>query len=107
MRDHKIAILQEGIHGICVILRVNSMSSRVYTLFWDFYMCKSACVIRIINIMLSALAGLVQWVGHHPAIQRVTGMIPGQGTCLGCGPCSQLGTCERQPINVSFPSKNK
>ena len=24
------------------------------------------------------------------------------GTCLGCRPASQLGACERQPINVSL-----
>ena len=46
---------------------------------------------------------VVQWVGHHPANCKVPGSIPGQGTCLGCRPGSQLGTCERQPIDVSLP----
>ena len=48
--------------------------------------------------------------------QRVASLIPGQGTCLGCGPGPQWGPCERQPhIDVSLPfflpsfplSKNK
>ena len=32
-----------------------------------------------------ALAGVVQWIEHHPENQRVTGLIPSQGTCLGSG----------------------
>ena len=46
--------------------------------------------------------------------QRVTGLIPSQDTCLGCGPGPQLEARERQPhIDVSlsvflppFPSLN-
>ena len=34
--------------------------------------------------------------------QKVSGLIPGQSTCLGCGPGSQLGACERQAIDVSL-----
>ena len=30
------------------------------------------------------------------------GSIPGQGTCLGCGPGSRLGADERLPIDVSL-----
>ena len=33
-----------------------------------------------------ALASMAQLVGHHPTGQKVIGSIPGQGTCLGCGP---------------------
>ena len=34
---------------------------------------------------------------------RVTGSIPSQGTCLGCGPGPLQGVCQRQPyIDVSF-----
>ena len=47
------------------------------------------------------LAGVAQWVGHHPADQRVTGSIPSQGTCLGCGPGPRWGAHGRQPIDVS------
>ena len=31
-----------------------------------------------------ALAGVAQLVGHCPAKQKVAGLIPSQGTCLGC-----------------------
>ena len=48
------------------------------------------------------LAGVAQWVEHQPANQKVTGLIPSQGTCLGCRPGPCLGPCERQLI-VSFP----
>ena len=33
-----------------------------------------------------ALADVAQWIEHWPVNQRVTGLIPSQGTCLGCGP---------------------
>ena len=32
------------------------------------------------------LAGVAQWTERQPANQRVTGLIPSQGTCLGCRP---------------------
>ena len=36
-----------------------------------------------------ALAGVAQWIEHGLANQKVTGSIPGQGTCLSCGPGPQ------------------
>ena len=49
-----------------------------------------------------ALAGVVQWIEHQPSKQRITGSIPSQGTCLGCGPSTQEEACERQlHIDVS------
>ena len=39
-----------------------------------------------------ALAGVVQWVEHQPANQRVTGSTPSQAICLRCRPGPQLGT---------------
>ena len=30
--------------------------------------------------------GVAQWIEYQPANQRVAGLIPSQGTCLGCGP---------------------
>ena len=33
-----------------------------------------------------ALAGVAQWTECRPVSQRVTGLIPNQGTCLGCRP---------------------
>ena len=51
-----------------------------------------------------ALTSVAQLVGHHPEKQGVMGLIPSQGTCLGCGPGPQLGVYERQPhIDVSLP----
>ena len=37
---------------------------------------------EIYNIALDSMAQLVR---HHPANLKVAGLIPGQGTCLGCG----------------------
>ena len=36
-----------------------------------------------------ALAGVAQWIEFRPADQRVAGLIPSQGTCLGCRPGPQ------------------
>ena len=50
------------------------------------------------------LFGVAQWIECWPENQRVTGSIPNQGTCLGCGPGPQMGMHERQPhIDVSLP----
>ena len=52
----------------------------------------------------AALGGMAQWSEYQPENQRVTGSIPSQGTCLGCGPDPQKGARERQPpIDVSLP----
>ena len=48
-----------------------------------------------------ALAGVAQWIECRPADRGVAGLIPSQGTCLGCGPGPQLGR-ERQPIAISL-----
>ena len=37
----------------------------------------------------TALAGVAQWMECWPVNQRVSGSIPSQGTCLGCGPGPQ------------------
>ena len=51
-----------------------------------------------------ALTGVAQWIEHGPVNQRVAGLIPSQGTCLGCGPGPQEEACERQPhIDVPVP----
>ena len=39
-----------------------------------------------IKTVLSALAGVSQWIECQPANQRVASSIPSHGTCLGCGP---------------------
>ena len=48
------------------------------------------------------------WYGSvvecQPVNQRVVGLIPSQGTCLGCRPGPQGEVCERHPhIDVSLP----
>ena len=53
---------------------------------------------------IAALAGVAQWI-EQIADQRVTGSISHQGTCVGCRPGPQLGTCERQPINAYLTHK--
>ena len=58
----------------------------------------------ILKFSSLALAGVAQWIEHGPVNQRVTGLIPSQGTCLGYGPSPWWGMQERQPhIDVSFP----
>ena len=57
-----------------------------------------------LKVRRHALAGVAQWTECQLANQRVTGSIPSQGTCLGCGPGPQWGVRERQPhIDVSRP----
>ena len=52
----------------------------------------------------TALAGVAQWTECWPVNQRVTDLIPSQGTCLGCGPGPQYEVHEGQPhTDVSLP----
>ena len=54
------------------------------------------------------MAGVAQGIECWSANQRVDSLIPGQGTCLGCGPGPQWGTRERQPhTDVSLPLLEK
>ena len=41
------------------------------------------------RIMLFALAGVAQWIEHRFENQGVSGLIPSQGTGLGCEPGPQ------------------
>ena len=70
-------------------------------------MCVNECVresVCVCAFKLTALAAVAQWTERWPVNQRVAGLIPSQGTCLGCGLGLQLGVCERQPhTNVSLP----
>ena len=53
-----------------------------------------------------ALASVAQWIECYPANQRVTSLIPNQGTCLGCRPGPQWGVYEKQPhidVSLSLP----
>ena len=65
--------------------------------------CQSNLVSTFIEEKVT-LAGITQWMERGPANQRVPGLTPSQGTCLGCGPDPQLGMCERQThIDISLP----
>ena len=66
--------------------------------------------------LVGSLAGVAQWIECQLVNQGLTGSIPSQGTCLGCGgPGPQCGARKRQPhTDVSLPfshpsplSKNK
>ena len=62
------------------------------------------CTYSFFAKLSSALAGVAHWIECWPANQRVPSSIHSQGTCLGCGPGTQLGVHERQPqIDVSLP----
>ena len=53
------------------------------------------------------LAGVAQCTEQRPGNWETAGLIPSQGTCLGCRQGPQLGACDRQPLrsyfNVSLP----
>ena len=38
---------------------------------------------------IPALAGVAHWTEHRPVNNRVSGLIPSQGTCLSCRPGPQ------------------
>ena len=42
-----------------------------------------------LEMPIAKAQGVAQWIECWPVHQRVTGSIPSQGTCLGCGPGSQ------------------
>ena len=51
-----------------------------------------------------ALAGVAQWIECWSENQRVTSLIPNQGTCLVCEPGPWWGMSERQPhTDVPLP----
>ena len=45
--------------------------------------------------LFAALAGIAQWIEHRPSNQRVTSLIPRQGSCLDCGPGPSRGHVRR------------
>ena len=76
--------------------------------------CERTLTLRVVKW---ALTDVAQLVGCHPVKWKVTGLIPGQGTCLGCrfGPPSgrvQEATNQSTFLSLSFSlpsprSKNK
>ena len=55
---------------------------------------------KFIKNYVLALAGVAQWIEHQPVDQRVSSLIPSQGTCLGCRPCPPWGAYKSQPYIV-------
>ena len=73
--------------------------------YMDFQAQRSWCSLACTVVKAStALISVTQYVEHWPLKWRVTGSIPGQGTCLGCRPgfWARWGACERQPIDISL-----
>ena len=56
----------------------------------------------LLRKMEGALAGVAQWVECQPVNREVTGLIPSQGTCLGCGSGPQVVASKRQLTHVSL-----
>ena len=57
----------------------------------------SSCRFGYLKKIERAVAGVAQWIEFQPVNQKVASSIPSQGSCLGCGPGSRVGACERQP----------
>ena len=50
------------------------------------------------------LVGMAQWIELPACEPKDRGLIPGQGTCLGCRPGPQQGPYEKQShVDVSLP----
>ena len=58
-------------------------------------------IIMQIKEITSSLARWLSWLEHRPVHQKVTGSIPGQGTCLGCRFTPQSEHIRGQPISLS------
>ena len=56
------------------------------------------------KVLKLALAGVAQWTECRPANQRVAGLIPSQGTCLGFKPGPQWGGHVRGSHTLMFLS---
>ena len=68
-----------------------------------FLMVKILTSLLLLQTSL-APAGVAQWIEHGPTNQRVTGLIPSEGTYLGCRLSPQFRAHKRQPhIDISLP----
>ena len=61
------------------------------------------------KMALLALAGVAQWIECWPVNQRVTSLIPSQGTCLGSGPepVSYTHLRAHETLSTIFKNTNK
>ena len=82
-------------------LRQNAFGSKVP---WKMNRSQVSVFLFYVKFMWITLAGVAQWIEHQTGKQSVAGLIPSQGTCLGCGPGPQWGLHKRQPhTDVSLP----
>ena len=56
------------------------------------------------NRYYQALTCVAQLIGHSPTKRKVTGLIPSQGTCLGCGSGPWLGCLREATLTLMFLS---
>lgn len=63
------------------------------------YRYESLLILKL-NI-IAALARWLYWLEHRPVHQKAEGLIPGQGSYLGCGFDAQLG-CVQERTNRCF-----
>ena len=75
--------------SVCLRRRKNLTTDSqrsVTNLFYELAMDKNQCL---------ALTGVAQLVGHHLRKQKAASLIPGQGTCLGCGFSPWVGSIQQ------------
>ena len=70
--------------NVCIIGVQEEKEQGIENLFEKVMMDYFPNLVRKIGILV--LAAMAQWIEHWPANQSVTGLIPSQGTCLGCRP---------------------
>ena len=72
------------------ILDINPLSDVLFANI-SSYSQGCLCILSMVSLAVQkhssfALPGVVQWIEHRHANQRVLGLIPSQGTCLGFQP---------------------
>ena len=94
---YRVPLSAEGGHMLCFITRKLLCNCQVIVLtylrvtvgpivFQHQVLSSLFCTQDICLNVNPSLARVAQWFDLWPANQRVTGLIPSQGTCLGCGP---------------------
>ena len=105
-----LIFLKKKKHGDFPAMSSHISNASIHSSLLRFCLKKHLRIIQDFILMIfqnsgftSALAGVAPWIKHWPVNWAVTGLIPSQGTCLGCRPGPWLGVCKRQPIDVSLP----
>ena len=74
----------------------------MYPMAQTTQVCRCVCTKRF----CIALARWLSWLEHHPLHKKAEGLIPSQGTYLGCRFSPWLGVYGKQLINVSLSLKS-